>query len=120
MRRSEFFNRRVAARVPINGDMINSGNLGYFFWYLFVEPTGCKVGKSIRGHFWGRDGRIALSRRIRRDWKGFIVLEVYFDSKLTVIIEALLWKEKKKQRKDESDNLNCQSFLLRCLHREKG
>jgi hypothetical protein len=90
MRSSEFVNRWVAARVPINGDMINSCNLGYVFRNLFVGPTECKVGKAIRGHFRRRDGRIALSRRIRREWEGFIMPEGYFESILTVVIDALL------------------------------
>jgi len=90
MRRSEFVEGGVAARIPIDGDVIHPGNLLDFFRKCFVRPTECKVGNSIRGNGYWFYRRITHCHRIRRDWHGSIVLETEYESVITVIIDILL------------------------------
>ncbi len=87
---SKDVNRRVAARVPINRDVIDASSLFDVIWHLLVRPTECKVRQPIRGKFWCFEERIALSHRIRNNRKGFVGRERYLESKLAIVVDILL------------------------------
>jgi hypothetical protein len=85
VRGAKFFDRRVAARVPIHRHVIDSSDRLYVFRYLVIEPTECKVRLSIRCDFRRHDGRIALRWRVGRNWEAFFVLKFECDTVLTII-----------------------------------
>lgn len=89
MRCSKYVHRRVTAWIPIKGEMIDSSDRFDLVRQAFIIPTECEVRHSVRGHLRRHDGRIALSRRIRRDWKGVVVLEREFEFILTAVIDVL-------------------------------
>ena len=89
MRRSKDFDWRVTTGVPVDGNMINSGDLFDVFRYHSIGPSECKVRHAIVGHLRWYNTRITLSHRIRRNRKGGIVLEVDLESILAGVIDVL-------------------------------
>ena len=89
---SEFFDGRVATGIPVDGDVVNSGNLLNLGWDSFVRPTESKVRKSINCEFWWHNARIALNRGICCCWKSLVVLE----SNLHIVFAGIIDFLKKK------------------------
>lgn len=87
---------RVAARVPINGDMIDARDFFDVIGDGLVGPAECKVGKAIGSNGRWHDRRIALCHRVRRDGIGFVVFEGDFQRKLAVVIDVLCVKQSNK------------------------
>lgn len=87
---------RVAARVPINGDMIDTRDLFDVVGDGLIIPAECKVWSAIRSKRWRHDRRIALCHRVRRERIVFVVSEGDFQRKLAVIIDVLCVKKNPK------------------------
>ncbi len=89
MRDSKEIDRRVAAGVPVNGDMINPC---YFFDVIrkgLECPATSKEWETVCSDLRRYKRRIALGHWISWNWKGFIVLERNFETKLAVVIDVL-------------------------------
>ncbi len=89
VRSPKFLDGRVAAAIPVDRDVVDSGNLLNLGWDSLVGPTESKVRKSIICELWWYNGWITLNHGVRSKWKSLVVLENNLHIISTSIIDFL-------------------------------